>query len=71
MQLFYSTPTCYMKALEEVQPRLEQKLDDFFPYASSNVSYWTGYFTSKPAHKGLVRKSSALLQVIFIYLRLF
>jgi len=24
---------------------------DFFPYASSNHSYWTGYFTSKPAFK--------------------
>lgn len=65
MKLFYSTPTCYIKALNEVGLRLIQERSDFFPYATSNHSYWTGYFTSKPAHKRLIRKSSALLQVIF------
>nr|CAD2164236.1 unnamed protein product [Meloidogyne enterolobii] len=66
---FYSTPGCYAKALELVESNLLTKSfpskinGDFFPYASSNHSYWTGYFTSKPAFKGLVRFSSALLQL--------
>ena len=61
---------------------MEQKSDDFFPYASGNHSYWTGtwctltcltydlaysydtgYFTSHPNLKGLIRRSSALLQL--------
>jgi hypothetical protein len=36
---------------------------DFFPYASGDNSYWTGYFTSKPGLKGLVRRTSEFLQV--------
>lgn len=66
MQLFYSTPTCYTKALIKLGPRLEIQTNDFFPYASSNHTYWTGYFTSKPVLKGLIRKSTALLQVIIL-----
>ena len=27
------------------------KGDDFFPYGSGQHSYWTGYFTSRPATK--------------------
>uniref|UniRef100_A0A914C8W2 alpha-mannosidase n=1 Tax=Acrobeloides nanus TaxID=290746 RepID=A0A914C8W2_9BILA len=62
--LTYSTPTCYVQALNAAGPSLSQKSDDFFPYASSNHSYWTGYFTSKPALKGLIRKSSSILQLV-------
>uniref|UniRef100_A0A915D834 Alpha-mannosidase n=1 Tax=Ditylenchus dipsaci TaxID=166011 RepID=A0A915D834_9BILA len=64
MTAFYSTPSCYVKALNEATPHLQAKNDDFFPYASSNHSYWTGYFTSKPAIKGMIRKSSAFLQLV-------
>ncbi|KAF7634626.1 Alpha-mannosidase [Meloidogyne graminicola] len=67
---FYSTPSCYANALEFFELNLPKNKSfpskingDFFPYASSNHSYWTGYFTSKPAFKGLVRSSSALLQL--------
>ncbi|KAL3118861.1 hypothetical protein niasHT_008208 [Heterodera trifolii] len=61
--VFYSTPACYVKALNEAQPKLPTKSDDFFPYASADHSYWTGYFTSKPGIKGLIRASSAFLQL--------
>ncbi|KAH7727968.1 AMAN-1 protein [Aphelenchoides avenae] len=63
VHVFYSTPSCYVRAVTQSGPHLPQKTDDFFPYASGNHSYWTGYFTSKPALKGFIRKSSALLQL--------
>uniref|UniRef100_A0A7E4VQL4 Alpha-mannosidase n=1 Tax=Panagrellus redivivus TaxID=6233 RepID=A0A7E4VQL4_PANRE len=60
----YSTPSCYVKALAAAAPRLPQRSDDTFPHATANHSYWTGYFTSKPVMKGLVRSSSAFLQLV-------
>ena len=42
----------------------EVKTDDFFPYADCPWCYWTGYFTSRVALKGYVRKLNGLLQVI-------
>lgn len=63
IRLFYSTPSCYgdavKSALTEALPR---KTDDFFPYSSDPHAYWTGYFTSRPTFKGLVRQTSNLLQ---------
>ena len=35
-----------------------------FPYADGPDSFWTGYFTSRPALKGYVRQTSAFLQVV-------
>jgi hypothetical protein len=70
MTAFYSTPSCYMNAVKEYMETgvfvPENKTTDFFPYASSENAYWTGYFTSKPAMKGLVRQSSSLLQVFYL-----
>ena len=40
-----------------------EKLDDFFPYASDPHAYWTGYFTSRPAFKGMIRYGNNILQV--------
>ncbi|CAG9536717.1 unnamed protein product [Cercopithifilaria johnstoni] len=64
INIFYSTPSCYLMALKEAHPKLPRKLDDFFPYASANHSYWTGFFTSRPTFKGFIRQSSALLQLV-------
>lgn len=50
---FYSTPSCYLKALNEAGISWPSKTDDFFPYASDPHAYWTGYFTSRPALKGI------------------
>ncbi|CAK5048380.1 unnamed protein product [Meloidogyne enterolobii] len=64
VNIFYSTPTCYIKALEQTtKPNFPKRDGDFFPYADQLDRYWTGYFTSKPSLKGLTRKSSSLLQV--------
>lgn len=62
VNLFYSTPCCYLKALNEAGQIWPTKTDDFFPYASDNHGYWTGYFTSRPTFKGTVRKTNTFLQ---------
>lgn len=38
------------------------KEDDFFPYASDPHAYWTGYYTSRPSSKGLMRRANQILQ---------
>ena len=46
--IFYSTPSIYVKAVHEAQDRLglvwSLKTDDFFPYADNPWSYWTGSY---------------------------
>ena len=37
------------------------KTDDFFPYASDEHGYWTGYFTSRPTSKRMIREASSSL----------
>lgn len=59
---FYSTPSIYVDMKNAVNATWPLKFDDFFPYASSANGYWTGYFTSRPALKGYVRKLSSYLQ---------
>lgn len=39
-----------------------KKEGDFFPYASDYHAYWTGFFTSRPTSKRLIRESSGYLQ---------
>lgn len=42
VNVFYSTPTCYTKALHQAKIKWPTKSDDFFPYADKPNSYWTG-----------------------------
>ncbi|KYB25899.1 lysosomal alpha-mannosidase [Tribolium castaneum] len=64
--VLYSTPSCYIQAVKaEVDKNkitLKEKSDDFFPYASDSHSFWTGYFTSRPASKRFERIGNNLLQ---------
>ena len=62
VNLFYSTPSCYLFALNKANVTWTIKSDDFFPYAHREGAYWTGYFTSRPALKYLVKKASNYLQ---------
>ncbi|CAG2100054.1 unnamed protein product, partial [Medioppia subpectinata] len=63
INVFYSTPTCYVAAVHQFNNSLTTKSDDFFPYASDNNTYWTGYFTSRPALKRYERVGNNFLQV--------
>jgi lysosomal alpha-mannosidase len=64
INIFYSTPACYTKAVQEAGVTWTTKTGDFFPYASSADQFWTGYFTSKPACKGLIRQSSNIMNAM-------
>ncbi|GJQ83732.1 hypothetical protein Trydic_g20608 [Trypoxylus dichotomus] len=67
IRLFYSTPSCYLKAVnEEAMTRnltFPLKVDDFFPYASDENAYWVGYYTSRPTSKRYERQGNNILQV--------
>ena len=60
--IHYSTPSCYLKSIHDTNKTWPLKTDDFMPYASDPHAYWTGYFTSRPALKGMIRQANSLLQ---------
>ncbi|CAG2112070.1 unnamed protein product, partial [Medioppia subpectinata] len=63
VNVFYSTPTCYLNGIHQANHTFTTKSDDFFPYASYYHSYWTGYFTSRPALKRYEKVGNNALQV--------
>ncbi|KAI5733288.1 hypothetical protein M8J76_010128 [Diaphorina citri] len=63
VNLLYSTPSCYIKAVHNSGITLPTKQDDFFPYGSGKHAYWTGFFTSRPALKRYERFGHNMLQV--------
>ncbi|KAI2807423.1 carbohydrate binding [Blomia tropicalis] len=62
VKVFYSTPSCYLKALNNSGHIFPTKNDDFFPYASDEHALWTGYFTSRPTLKRMERVGNNWLQ---------
>ncbi|KAK7113101.1 lysosomal alpha-mannosidase-like [Littorina saxatilis] len=64
VNLIYSTPSCYTYHVNKAGKTYTTKEDDFFPYASRAHTFWTGYFTSRAALKGYVRRTNNFLQVI-------
>jgi lysosomal alpha-mannosidase len=63
VNVFYSTPSCYLYALNQLDRGWTSKTDDFFPYAHHPHGFWTGYFTSRAAFKRYERHSNNILQV--------
>ncbi|CAF1592796.1 unnamed protein product, partial [Adineta steineri] len=49
INVFYSTPGCYLYALNKADRSWKSKTDDFFPYAHNPHAFWTGYFSSRSA----------------------
>ncbi|XP_028968402.1 lysosomal alpha-mannosidase [Galendromus occidentalis] len=62
VNVFYSTPTCYLKALHDERVTWNIFDEDFFPYADNPHAYWTGYFTSRPNFKFFSREQNGFLQ---------
>lgn len=63
VNVMYSTPSCYLAQRNRLNQIWNSKADDFFPYSDHPHSYWTGYFTSRPALKDYVRRTNNFLQV--------
>lgn len=63
MNVFYSTPSCYLYALNKANRTWTTKTDDFFPYANKPNGFWTGYFTTRAALKRYERHANNILQV--------
>ncbi|KAK6633436.1 hypothetical protein RUM44_004039 [Polyplax serrata] len=63
INVFYSTPSCYVKSLNEANTTWPTKQDDFFPYSSDPHAFWTGYFTSRPTLKYFERQGNNYLQI--------
>ena len=57
--LIYSTPSQYIDAVAKYKVEWPTKYDDMFPYSDNEVSYWTGYFTSRPNFKQQIRRASS------------
>ena len=60
----YSTPADYIAAKLSSNLTLPALTQDLFPYNDDTAGHnmWSGYFTSRPAFKGYVRETSAVLQ---------
>ena len=63
INMFYSTPACYLNALHAAKLSWPTKQDDFMPYASDPHSYWSGYFTSRPSSKYMMRQAEQYSQI--------
>ncbi|VDM30478.1 unnamed protein product [Hydatigera taeniaeformis] len=64
VHLLYSSPTCYTKSVNEAfkkEGMMPEREGDFFPYASASNTFWTGFYTSRPSQKFMVRRASSLL----------
>ncbi|XP_040069731.1 lysosomal alpha-mannosidase-like [Ixodes scapularis] len=71
---FYSTPGCFLRSLNtewttslvnssnEIEP---VHRGDFFPYSDKPGDLWTGFYSSRPSLKYLIRRASNFLQVTF------
>ncbi len=62
VNVLYSTPEMYTMAKYSEKKRWDVKFDDFLPYSHKNQSFWSGYYTSRPALKRLERVGSSFLQ---------
>ncbi|CAG9841045.1 unnamed protein product [Diabrotica balteata] len=61
--VFYSTPSCYVKAVNPSNAHLDVKEDgDFFPYNENSHIFWSGYYTSRSTLKRFERTGNNILQ---------
>jgi hypothetical protein len=69
INIFYSSPNKYFDAVDKYQlayPTLQNV--DFFPYSDISKDYWTGYYSSRPCLKGLVRDAGRFLEYTNMFL---
>eukprot|EP01129_Flabellula_baltica_P000848 TRINITY_DN1078_c0_g1_i1.p1 TRINITY_DN1078_c0_g1~~TRINITY_DN1078_c0_g1_i1.p1 ORF type:complete len:965 (+),score=111.58 TRINITY_DN1078_c0_g1_i1:28-2895(+) len=64
INIFYSTPSIYLDAVNSADVSWPVKTDDFLPYADGPHAYWTGFYTSRPALKGYVRSRVSFIHAV-------
>ncbi|XP_039752015.1 lysosomal alpha-mannosidase-like [Pararge aegeria] len=67
INIFYSTPSCYLKAIYLYGRRdkaVHTEKNDYLPYGSDATTYWTGFYTSRPSLKYFVRRAHVFLQIV-------
>ena len=67
VEIQYSTPSIYFDevvkyANEHDDIHFPYYKEDFFPYADNGDSYWTGYYTTRPILKKLIRSVTDLVR---------
>ncbi|XP_064486677.1 lysosomal alpha-mannosidase-like [Ornithodoros turicata] len=62
INLDYSTPGCYVKALHGLNKTWPTFRGDFLPYTDKPSRTWTGFYTTRPAFKYMVRYANGFLQ---------
>jgi hypothetical protein len=61
IELKYSTPSMYIDDLAALDRSWTTRYDDMFPYADNDVTYWTGYYTSRANSKKFIRDGGHVL----------
>merc|ERR1719219_1562730 len=70
INMIYSTPACYAKAVMDAKDDWLDYDQDFFPYLNAyddevrNTSHWSGYYSSRPSLKQDIRTNSTLMKVV-------
>lgn len=60
----YSTPSEYLRDIYAYNVTYPMNYYDFFPYSDRPNAYWTGFYTSRVALKGIVRQEGRFLQAV-------
>ena len=64
MKMIYSTPSQYFKSVLDSDVEFQKHSNyDFYPYADNAHCYWTGYFTTRPNMKGLIKQLGLYLNI--------
>jgi hypothetical protein len=58
MTLIMSTPGAYVDALKEEQVKWPVRYDDILNYYEEKWSFWSGYYTSRPTFKKMIKDAS-------------
>ncbi|EEC17263.1 lysosomal alpha-mannosidase, putative [Ixodes scapularis] len=64
VQAFYSTPSCYLRAVNNASAPWPVHTQDFLPYADKQHFYWTGLYSSRPSLKRYARYANGFLQKV-------
>jgi lysosomal alpha-mannosidase len=61
LKLKMSTPSEFVEALKQEKITWPVRYEDALPYGEQENDYWSGYFSSRPGSKKLVKDTSALM----------